>query len=187
MPPIYFHRNYNTKKTLFDRANPQQQNPAFQHSCCYWLCIFASDEQERTLHSKICSSDSDHCFTGAMAWYHCQNTIHHLTVLYPLFGLYTHSANIHERQLVSTIPHGEVQWHTLASSALPCQRPFCQTSPLLPSATQQQHVLEYWWEGLTSAVTPPTSASDVMGQCNKTGGITYRAAFINASKNSVHF
>ena len=35
---------------------------------------------------------------------------------------------------------------------------------------------EYWWEGLTSTVVPPPSASDVMGQNNKTGGITFRAA-----------
>jgi len=31
---------------------------------------------------------------------------------------------------------------------------------------------EYWREGSTSIVTPPTSTSDVMGQHNKIGGIT---------------
>ena len=68
--------------------------------------------------------------------------------------------------------HGGIQWHTFASSALPCQTPFCQTAPLLLSVTQQQHVIGYWWEGSTS----PTSADiDFMGKHNKIG-ITFRAA-----------
>ena len=62
---------------------------------------------------------------------------------------------------------GGIQWHTIASFVLPCQMPFCQTAPLLPSVAQQQHVTEYWWEGSTSIAIPPTSASDVVGQHNK--------------------
>jgi len=34
---------------------------------------------------------------------------------------------------------------------------------LLPSVIQQQHVMEYWWEGSTSTAIPPTSTSDVVG------------------------
>jgi len=45
---------------------------------------------------------------------------------------------------------------------LPHQTPFCQTTPLLPSVTWQQHVGKYWWEDST---TIPISISDVMGQC----------------------
>jgi len=30
------------------------------------------------------------------------------------------------------------------SYMLPRQMPFCQTAPVLPSVTQQQHVMEYW-------------------------------------------
>jgi len=56
--------------------------------------------------------------------------------------------------------------------------PFYQTALLLPSVTWQQHVMEYWWEGSTSTVKPLTSAPDVMGQHNKTGGVTFRAALI---------
>ena len=54
----------------------------------------------------------------------------------------------------------------------------CQTAPLLPSVTQQQNVMECWWEGSTSTAIPPPSASDVMGQHNTTGGINFGAALI---------
>ena len=53
--------------------------------------------------------------------------------------------------------------------------------PLLPSDTQQQYVREYWWEGSTSIAIPPTSTSDIVGQYNKIGGITFRAALILSS------
>ena len=36
--------------------------------------------------------------------------------------------------------------------------------------------MEYWWEGSTSTAVPPTSTSDIVGQCNKIEGITFRAA-----------
>jgi len=54
---------------------------------------------------------------------------------------------------------------------------FCQTAPLLPSVTQQQNAMEYWWEDSTSIAIPPTSTSDVVVQHNKTGDITFRATF----------
>jgi len=38
--------------------------------------------------------------------------------------------------------------------------------------------MEYWQEDSVSAAIPPTSASDVVGQCSKTGGITLGAALI---------
>ena len=54
----------------------------------------------------------------------------------------------------------------------------CQTTPLLPSVTQQQqNVMEYWWEGSTSTVTP-TSASDIICQHNNVEGTAFRAALI---------
>ena len=37
---------------------------------------------------------------------------------------------------------------------------------------------EYWWEGSTSTAIPPTSTSNAMGQHNKIGSITFRAALI---------
>jgi len=36
--------------------------------------------------------------------------------------------------------------------------------PLLPSVTQQQPGMEYWWEGLISTVITPIAASDIMSQ-----------------------
>ena len=56
--------------------------------------------------------------------------------------------------------------------------PLCQTAPLLPSVTRQQHAMGYWWEGLTPTAAPPTFASDVAGQHNQMEGITFRAALV---------
>jgi len=38
--------------------------------------------------------------------------------------------------------------------------------------------MEHWQKGSASTVIPPMSASDVMDQHNKTGGITFGAALI---------
>jgi len=51
-------------------------------------------------------------------------------------------------------------------------------APLLPSVIQQQNVMEYWQEGSISTAVPPTSASNVMGQNNKIGGITFRESLV---------
>ena len=63
--------------------------------------------------------------------------------------------------------------------------PLCQTAPLLPSVTWQQNATEYWWEGPASTATPPTSASNVMGQHNKIGGITFRAALVYSKRERI--
>ena len=47
---------------------------------------------------------------------------------------------------------------------------------------QQQTVTEYWWEGSTSTAIPASSASDVVGQQNKTGGSTFGAALVEMEK-----
>ena len=75
-------------------------------------------------------------------------------------------------------PYGGIQLHTFASSALPCQTPFCQTAPVLPSLTRQHHVMECWWEGLPSTAIQPTSTSDIVGQHNKIGGVTSGATLV---------
>jgi len=76
--------------------------------------------------------------------------------------------------------HGGIQFLTFASSALPCQVPFCQSAPPLPSVAQQQNVREYWQEGSASPSIPPPSSSDIMGQCSKKqGGITFGAALVD--------
>ena len=69
--------------------------------------------------------------------------------------LHRHSVSVNECHLVALFPHGGIQRLTFALYALPCRTPFCQTTPLLPSVTQRQHVTEYWWEGSASAAIPP--------------------------------
>ena len=76
-------------------------------------------------------------------------------------------------------PQGGIQWHIFASCAFPCQASFCQTAPLLPSVTQEQNITEYWREGSVAPTISPRSAPDVVGQHNKTEGITFRAALIH--------
>jgi len=90
------------------------------------------------------------------------------------------STNVHQALMnfFHTYTHTGIQFHTFASYTFPCQAPFCQTAPILPSGTQQQNVMEYWWEGSTSTATLPTSTSDIMGQHNKIGGITLGAALL---------
>lgn len=56
------------------------------------------------------------------------------------------------------------------------------TAPLLPSVTQKQDVMEYWWEVSDSALISPTTTSYVMGQHNKMGGNTFREALVNTRK-----
>ena len=74
-------------------------------------------------------------------------------------------------------PHGRIQCHTFASFTPSCPTPFCQTAPLLPSVTQQQNVMEYWWEdSIFTAIHP--SASAVVGYHNTIGGITSGAALV---------
>ena len=67
--------------------------------------------------------------------------------------------------------HGGIQCHTFIRTSM--SDAICQTAPLLPSAAWQQHAMEYWWEGPISTAIPPTSASDIMSQHNKTGDITF--------------
>jgi len=50
---------------------------------------------------------------------------------------------------------------------------------LLPSVPWQQNVKEYFWKGSTCTAIPPAFTSDVVGQHNKIGGLTCRAAFVD--------
>ena len=49
-------------------------------------------------------------------------------------------------------------------------RQHCQSAPLLPSVTGQQHVVEYWWEGSTPTGIPPTSTSKSWANMAGLGG-----------------
>jgi len=50
--------------------------------------------------------------------------------------------------------------------------------PLCCHLSHQQNVIEYWQEDSTSTAIPPTYTSDFVGQHNKMGGVTFRAALI---------
>lgn len=69
------------------------------------------------------------------------------------------------------------------SCVFPCLLLFCQTAPQLPSIIWQQNVVGYLWKGLVSTITPPKSAADVVGQSDKTGSVTFRAAIKSALKH----
>ena len=71
-----------------------------------------------------------------------------------------------------------IQFHTFASSTLPCHVPLCQTVPLLPSVTQQQNVMEYFWEDSVPTAMPPTYASETVGQHNKIRDVTFGASLL---------
>ena len=55
---------------------------------------------------------------------------------------------------------------------------FCQTVPLLTPVTQQQNVMEYWWEGSACTAILSTPTSDITGQHNIIGGIPFEAALM---------
>jgi len=117
---------------------------------------------------------------------HCGNTSptsslcsYPLFDLHSVFGLQKHSASIDECQWVLSFPYGGIQHHTFAWPALPCQTSFCQTAPLLLPGTWQQSIMEYWWEGSDSTAITLTSTSDIVGQHNKIGGITFGADLVH--------
>ena len=57
---------------------------------------------------------------------------------------------------------------------------FCQ-----PSIAQQQHLIEYWPDSSSATAMTPTSISDTVGQHNKIGSITFKAAFLYAAVTTV--
>jgi len=93
-------------------------------------------------------------------------------------------ASINECQWVPFFLHGGTWFHPFASYMLSRQTPFCQTAPLLPSVAQQQHVTEYWWECSNSITISQPPTYDVVGQHNKSGGITFLASPMSPLKPS---
>ena len=113
--------------------------------------------------------------------HHCWNILQTTSLCsHPLFGLQKRSTSIDERQWMHFFRCGEIQFHIFASSVLPHQTSFCWTAPLLPPVIQNQNMMKYWWEGSTSTTIPSTSGFDVLGQCEKIGGITFGALHVNA-------
>ena len=136
------------------------------HFCQQWrkACMSLSE--------KSATVDVNHCHCC-----HYQNAPPTTSLCsHPLLGLHKRSATVNECQWVPFFPHAEIQRPIFASYTLPCQMPFGQTAPLLPSVAQQQCVTEHWGKGWTFTSIPSTSTSDIMGWDNKTGSIASRAA-----------
>ena len=131
----------------------------FSKSHRHKLCIFASNEQEHT--SCTCNNMNQWRWPAVTA----AETHHPLRRCDHIHWLV--SINV-EQALMNVSGFyfflcGGIQWHTSASSALPCQTPLCQTAPLLPSVASHQHGMEYWWEGSAPTSVSPTSTFVIVG------------------------
>ena len=133
--------------TLFNRANSQL--PLFSNMITTISCALLPARNKSlyaTLRKILMAVQKVVCLSHR--YHQCWNTPPTTSLCsHPLVGLHKHSASVSECQWVPFLLCGGLQFHTFASSTLLCQTPFCQTAPLLPSVTQQQHVMEYWWEG----------------------------------------
>ena len=121
----------------------------------------------QTALTKICTSGSDPLSVSPLM----KHTSHLSLCSHPLFGLLKCSADVDECHWVLFF----FTWRNLMTHLC-----FVHTSMsdanTASEVTWQQSVIEYWWEGPTSTSIPPTSASDVVGQYNKIGSCTFRAA-----------
>ena len=163
-----------TKSTIkpFYRANSQLWNVIFLAAMTI-SCAFLP-AMNKSLHVplvKIFTRGGDPLFHGV--WPYTASLCSH-----PLYSIQKHLTRVSECQWMPFFPHGGIQWHTFASYGLLCQPSACQAAPLLPSVTLQKNVAWYWQKGSTSTAIPPVSASGIMGQHNKIGGITFGAAFV---------
>jgi len=162
--------------TLFDRANSATNyyfSTVTTISCAFSLAM------NKSLHAALVniSIAIQNMVCASFHCCHCWNSQPTASQRsHPLLDHRKHSANVNECQLVPFFLHERIQFHTFVSYALPCQLLFCQTAPLLLSVTWQQNVTEYCWDDSTSTAGPPMSASDVVGQHNKEGSITFRTA-----------
>ena len=114
--------------TLF-KANSELQDTIFFHTVTIISYAFlpAINNSLCTMLTKICTRGADSC-------HHRWNAPHTTSLCsHLLFGLHEHSANVSECQWVLIFPCGGIRFHTFVSYTLPCQTPFCQTAPLLPS------------------------------------------------------
>ena len=120
----------------------------------------------------ICTTGSDPLLLSPLL----KHTSHGLLWSHPQVGLHRHSQvllNVNEchffnMEELSDTPLLQTHFHVMS---------LCQTASLLPSVTQQQNVMGYWWEGSTSTAKLPTT-SNMVGWHHKIGSITFRVAFI---------
>lgn len=147
------------------------------HSASYWFrrswptCIWMSHSRHTSFHDVTVVHSHLECglYSTSLSPL-LKHTAHSSLCSQPQFGLHKHSAAISECHWMQSFPHGGIQWHNFASSALPCQARFCQSAHLLRAVTQQQNGMGYWWGGSASTAAPPTSTSYSMGQHSEKGG-----------------
>ena len=133
---------------LFDRKFSPTTGYFSAYSPPWAMVSFAREGQEPACHT--CNNLRGDllfhsCYDGVIA--EMQHTPPHCATV---LCLHKHSAIIDECQWVPLFPHGGIQWHAFASDALQCQKLLCQTAPVLPSVTRQQHAMENRWEGSAS-------------------------------------
>ena len=125
------------------------------------MSIFTCSEQEPAFHM----SKDLHQWRWPLSFTPLlKRTTHPSLCSHPLVGLPKCSVSTNKCQWVIFFLYEGIQFHTFASSALPCQTSFWQSAPLLPSASQKLRGMGYWWEGSTYIVVPATSTSDTVGQ-----------------------
>jgi len=148
---------------LLDRENSQLHTLYFSSHHCK-LCIFVSDEHEPVCHT---CKNLHGCLECGLSF----------TLLLPLLRCaHFHcliSRNVQQASVNVNGCHFFSAWrnsfahlcflHTSMSDSM-----LSHCAPLLPSVTQQQHVMGYWWDGSTCAAVTPTSSCDLVGQHNKT-------------------
>ena len=175
---------------LFDRTSSKLQNTIFQQSppladLCGWAhqdvphfavwqaAVHGCLEHHLSFHITVITAEVHHS-PPYCAHIHCLVSINAQQALMKISGC--HFFCLEES---SDTP--------LLHTPLPCQTPFCQTAPLLPSVTQRQNIMEYCQEGLTSIAISPTSSSGVVDWHNKRGGNTFRAALMYVICIEIYF
>ena len=107
-------------------------------------------QQRKSLHAVLVEI----CTSGGTAVSDATAEMHHPL---PLCAHINSVVSINVQQALMNVSgchfflHGGIQSRTLVLYALLWHMPFCQTAPLLPSVTQQQNAMKYWWEGSSSS------------------------------------
>jgi len=170
-----------TKRTisLFDRTNSQLQIIFFNIATTISFAFLPA--RNKSLHAtltKICTAICN------MAWlscpcHHCCNTIRTVSLCsHPLLSLHKYSARIDECHWVPFFPswrNSVTHLYFICTSMSDTILSDCRSAAICHTAIKYNGILV---EGSTFTATPPTSTSDVMGQQNKVGCVTFRATIV---------
>ena len=145
--------------TLFYRGNSQLQTLFFSIGTAISYDFSPMMNKSCMQHSKICMA----IWNVACVWcccHHCWNVPPAASLCsHALPGLHKCSVIVDECHWVQFFLHEKIQLHTFALYALHIRYHFIR---VLPSATWQKHLIEYWCQGSNSAAMTPISTSDVV-------------------------